>query len=83
MELLHARIAQLEKEREEKEKAERRSKPPENRWGSQIRSYVLQPYKMVKDSRSGYTSAKINSILKGDIEEPLKFQLKALYRNST
>ena len=38
-------------------------------WGAQIRNYVLQPYKMVKDSRCGYESSAVGDFLDGDLEE--------------
>jgi len=38
-------------------------------WGSQIRSYVMNPYQIVKDLRTGYESTNIHKILEGDIDE--------------
>lgn len=52
-----------------------------NEWGSQIRSYVLEPYKLVKDSRSGYENNEPEKILDGEIYNMLDFNLKNIKRS--
>ena len=46
-----------------------------NEWGSQIRSYVLQPYKLVKDVRTGYESGNVNAVLDGELDGFIKAYL--------
>ena len=66
--MLRARLYELElKKREERAEAESASKS-EIGWGHQIRSYVLQPYQMVKDLRTGVESSNPSAVLDGDID---------------
>ena len=58
-----------EAEKKKKEQGLYVSKTMEIEWGNQIRSYVLHPYKMVKDHRSGVETAKVDEVLDGDIEQ--------------
>ncbi len=68
LKILRARLFELEqrKKREELEKFSKDKK--EIAWGSQIRSYVLQPYQMVKDHRTGVEVGNTNAVLDGDID---------------
>jgi len=70
IDLLRGKLWKLkEDERIAKEKGMYISKTTSIEWGNQIRSYVLHPYKMVKDHRSGVETAKVEEVLDGDIEE--------------
>ena len=77
MQLLRSQLYELEmrKLEEEKQKAENNKKKIE--WGSQIRNYVLHPYKLVKDLRTDVESTNPNAVLDGDINEFLKSYLLA------
>jgi len=77
MQLLRSQLYELEmrKLEEEKEKAENNKKKIE--WGSQIRNYVLHPYKLVKDLRTDVESTNPNAVLDGEINEFLKSYLLA------
>ena len=73
--MLRARLYEAElKKREEKASAEAAAKTDIG-WGHQIRSYVLQPYQMVKDLRTGVTSGTPSSVLDGDIDELMQAAL--------
>jgi peptide chain release factor 2 len=67
MKILKSRLyeLELEKRREEKDKLNKEKK--EIAWGSQIRSYVMQPYQMVKDHRTGCEMGNVNGVLDGDL----------------
>ena len=69
MELLAAKIfAKEEAEREAVAKGRSIAATTANEWGSQIRSYVLHPYKMVKDHRTEYESSQPDKVLEGDLD---------------
>lgn len=73
--MLRARLYELElKKREEKASAEAASKTDIG-WGHQLRSYVLQPYQLVKDLRTGVTSGTPSDVLDGDIDSFLEAAL--------
>lgn len=69
MELLKAKIfAKGEAEREAEAKGRSIASTTANEWGSQIRSYVLHPYKMVKDHRTAHESSNPDKVLEGDLD---------------
>jgi peptide chain release factor 2 len=67
--MLRARLYELElKKREEQAAAEQAAKTDIG-WGHQIRSYVLQPYQMVKDLRTGISTSDTGGVLDGDLDQ--------------
>jgi len=68
MKLLQARLYRLEEQKREAELAQLYSEKGEIAWGNQIRSYVLQPYQMVKDHRTDAETGRVDAVLDGDID---------------
>jgi peptide chain release factor 2 len=68
MNILRARLAQRRREQLEDELAALRGERQANEWGSQIRSYVLQPYRLVKDHRTGIETGNVDAVLDGEID---------------
>ena len=67
MRVLRARLGELLREQEAKKIEEIQGTLKEIEWGSQIRSYVLHPYQMVKDHRTGMETGNVSAVLDGDI----------------
>ena len=78
MNMLRARLYDFEIKKKEKESKNYESSKSEIGWGHQIRSYILQPYRLVKDNRSNYESSNPDKVLDGEIDEFLE---QSLYRN--
>ena len=76
--MLKARLYDFEIKKKEKENQNYESTKSEIGWGHQIRSYVLQPYRLVKDNRSNHESPDPEKVLDGDIDQFLE---KSLYQN--
>jgi peptide chain release factor 2 len=66
--MLRARLFELELRKREEERARIAGEKKKIEWGSQIRSYVLQPYRMVKDHRTGHEMGNADAVLDGDLD---------------
>ena len=67
MKVLKARLYMLERQKRDAELAKLYSNKGEIAWGSQIRSYVLQPYQMVKDHRTSFQTGNVEAVLDGEL----------------
>jgi len=81
MKVLRARLYEVKRREHEEAMAKLRGEKKEIAWGSQIRSYVLQPYQMVKDLRTGVEVGNAHGVLDGNIEKFLKATLVWRVRN--
>jgi peptide chain release factor 2 len=70
--MLKAKLYQKQREEEEAKRAAEEGKKMNIEWGSQVRSYVFQPYTMVNDHRCEYKNTDITSFMDGDIDEAIK-----------
>jgi len=77
MRVLRSRLLELELEKKAQEQAKLKGEHITAEWGNQIRSYVLHPYKLVKDHRTGYETSNPSAVLDGDIDELLKAYLRS------
>ena len=82
MKMLKARLYQVEKEKEQQKMDEMASSKTDIGWGNQIRSYVFQPYTMVKDHRTKAETGNIQAVMDGDIDAFIKSFLLAEMGNS-
>ena len=77
MKILRSRLLELELEKQAAERAKLKGKRINAGWGNQIRSYVLHPYKMVKDHRTDYQTSNTEAVLDGDLDEFIRTYLRS------
>ncbi len=80
MSILKAKLYQLYKEQKEKENAKFGAEKKEISWGNQIRTYVFQPYTMVKDHRTKHEEGNIQAVMDGDIDSFIDSFLQAQWK---
>jgi len=76
MKILKARLYELEMRKREEKIAEAKGEHKSIAWGNQIRSYVFQPYQLVKDHRTGVETSNVNAVMDGDIDQFIEAYLK-------
>lgn len=77
MKMLVAKLVELAQEQQKEKISEIKGEMKDNGWGNQIRSYVFQPYTMVKDLRTGYEMGNIGAVMDGDLNGFINAYLKA------
>lgn len=82
LKILQAKLYQLKLKESEKQKQQLRGEYLQAEWGNQIRSYVLQPYQMVKDHRTQYETSDTQAVLDGELEGFVESYLKSHTNNT-
>ncbi|TSC92942.1 MAG: peptide chain release factor 2 [Candidatus Berkelbacteria bacterium Athens1014_28] len=78
LKILQARLAQISEEKQKQEEAKLKGDYVPPNWGTQIRSYVLHPYKMVKDHRTKVETSNAEEVLDGNLDEFIDAELREL-----
>ena len=78
MQILKSKLYKLQEEKKDAEKKKLRGNYASAEWGNQIRSYVLHPYKLVKDHRTGFETTNAEKVLEGEIERFIEARLKGV-----
>ena len=80
MRMLRSKLAEVKARENEEKMLSIKGEMKKIEWGSQIRSYVFQPYTMVKDHRTNYETGNVDAVMDGDIDEFIFAYLKAASR---
>ncbi len=75
MQMLKSQLYEIELKKQQAQRSDIEAGKMKIEWGSQIRNYVMHPYKLVKDVRSGYESSDVEGVMNGDIDNFLKAYL--------
>ena len=76
LKILHARLLEARRQEEEKKQSELYREQKDIAWGSQIRSYVLQPYRLVKDHRTEFEDGNVDAVLDGRLDPFMQAYLR-------
>ena len=82
MRMLKVKLYQLEADRKRAELDRQYSAKGEIAWGSQIRSYVFQPYQMVKDHRTGVQTGNVQEVMDGNLDAFIEAKLRGVTKGS-
>ncbi|HEY9113963.1 MAG TPA: peptide chain release factor-like protein, partial [Bacteroidales bacterium] len=83
MQMLRSQLYEIELRKKQDEQARIEGNKKKIEWGSQIRSYTLHPYKLIKDVRTGFESSNVLGVLDGDLDEFIKSYLMEYGRQET
>jgi peptide chain release factor 2 len=75
MQMLKSQLYEIELKKRQEQRSDIEANKMKIEWGSQIRNYVMHPYKLVKDVRTGYETSDVDSVMNGEIDEFLKAYL--------
>ncbi len=75
MQMLRSQLYEIELKKQQAQRADIEAGKMKIEWGSQIRNYVMQPYKLVKDVRTGYETSDVDGVMNGNIDAFLKAYL--------
>ena len=75
LQMLKSQLYEIELKKQQEERSDIESEKMKIEWGSQIRNYVLHPYKLIKDVRSNYETGNVDNVLNGDLKQFLKSYL--------
>ena len=75
LQMLKSKLYEIEVQKRNEARDKVEGTKMKNEWGSQIRNYVLHPYKLIKDTRSGYETGNVQPILDGDLDDFIKAYL--------
>ena len=79
--MLKSQLYEIEMRKKKEAQAEIEGNKKKIEWGSQIRSYVMHPYKMVKDVRTGHETGNVQAVMDGDLNDFIKTYLMQFGQN--